>query len=94
MCLFFLYSQLPEFSSFLKFDKSQLQLIRSCYKNLTWALAQFGSTDASASRGSTVEWKILENGKILEVNKIHVLVYKNLTKMEFRRTTSKMGLDT
>jgi hypothetical protein len=27
----------------------------------------------------------------LEMNKIHVLVHKNLTKMKFRRTTSKKG---
>jgi hypothetical protein len=36
-----------------------------------------------------MRWKILGNWKILEMNKMHVLVNKNLTKMEFRRTTSK-----
>lgn len=29
------------------------------------------------------------NWKELEMNKMHTLVHKNLTKMEFRRTTSK-----
>lgn len=48
-----------------------------------------GSDDVTTSYGSTMGWKILGKWKILEVNKIHVLVNKNLTKMEFRRITSK-----